>query len=139
MGWRGSARHWHRYEMPYLLLAGLATPLVVSVHTVVSFDFAVAILPGWHSTIFPPFFVAGAIYSGFAMVMTLAIPLRAAYHLEDFITERHLQNMAKILLVTGLIVTYGYLIDTFIAWYSGNEYEWYMTMNRMRGPYAPVY
>ena len=139
MGWRGSARHWQRYEIAYLLLAGLATPLVVSVHTVVSFDFAVAIVPGWHSTIFPPFFVAGAIYSGFAMVMTLAIPLRAAYHLEDFITARHLENMAKILLVTGLIVTYGYLIETFIAWYSGNEYEWYMTMNRMRGPYAPLY
>jgi len=139
MGWRGSARHWQRYEIAYLLLAGLATPLVVSVHTVVSFDFAVAIVPGWHSTIFPPFFVAGAIYSGFAMVMTLAIPLRAAYHLEDFITARHLENMAKILLVTGLIVTYGYLIETFIAWYSGNEYEWYMTMNRLRGPYAPLY
>ena len=139
MGWRGSARHWQRYEVAYLLLAGLATPLVVSVHTVVSFDFAVAILPGWHSTIFPPFFVAGAIYSGFAMVMTLAIPLRAAYHLEDFITERHLENMAKILLVTGLIVTYGYLIETFMSWYSGNEFEWYMATNRMRGPYAPLY
>ncbi|TMA49085.1 MAG: hydrogenase, partial [Deltaproteobacteria bacterium] len=139
MGWRGSARHWQRYEIAYLLLAGLATPLVVSVHTVVSFDFAVAIVPGWHSTIFPPFFVAGAIYSGFAMVMTLAIPLRAAYHLEDFITARHLENMAKILLVTGLIVTYGYLIETFISWYSGNDYEWYMTMNRLRGPYAPLY
>jgi Ni/Fe-hydrogenase subunit HybB-like protein len=139
MGWRGSARHWQRYEMAYLLLAGLATPLVVSVHTVVSFDFAVAILPGWHSTIFPPFFVAGAIYSGFAMVLTLAIPLRAAYHLEDFITERHLQNMAKIILVTGLIVTYGYVIETFMSWYSGNEFEWYMATNRMRGPYAPLY
>src|SRR5262249_15132429 len=124
MGWRGSARHWQRYEGAYLLLAGLATPPVVSVHTVVSVDFAGAILPGWHSTIFPPFFVAGAIYSGFAMVMTLAIPLRAAYHLEDFITERHLENMAKILLVTGLIVTYGYLIETFMSWYSGNEFEW---------------
>src|SRR5262249_41957958 len=124
MGWRGSARHWQRYEMAYLLLAGLATPLVVSVHTVVSVSFGVAILPGWHSTIFPPFFVAGAIYSGFAMVMTLAIPLRAAYHLEDFITQRHLQNMAKILLVTGLIVTYGYLIETFMSWYSGNDFEW---------------
>src|SRR5213594_2179945 len=135
MGWRGSAIHWHRYETAYLLLAGLATPLVVSVHTVVSFDFAVALVPDWHSTIFPPYFVAGAIYSGFAMVLTLAIPLRAAYHLEDFITERHLQNMAKILLVTGLIVTYGYLIETFMSWYSGNEFEWYMTMNRLRGPY----
>src|SRR5207245_1137732 len=120
LGWRGSARHWQRYEVAYLLLAGLATPLVVSVHTVVSFDFAVAQLPGWHSTIFPPYFVAGAIFSGFAMVLTLAIPLRAAYGLHDLITERHLQNMAKILLVTGLIVAYGYFIEAFMAWYSGN-------------------
>src|SRR5213078_3681641 len=123
MGWRGSARHWHRYETAYLLLAGLATPLVVSVHTVVSFDFAVAQLPGWHTTIFPPYFVAGAIYSGFAMVLTLAIPLRAVYQLEDFITTRHLQNMAKILLATGLIVAYGYMIEAFMAWYGGNPYE----------------
>ena len=108
MGWRGSAAHWHRYETAYLLLAGLATPLVVSVHTVVSFDFAVSIVPGWHTTIFPPYFVAGAIYSGFAMVLTLAIPIRALYNLEDFITMRHLQNMAKVMLVTGLIV--GYLV-----------------------------
>src|SRR5436853_1396848 len=108
MGWRGSAYHWRRYEVTYLLLAGLATPLVVSVHTVVSFDFAVAILPGWHSTIFPPYFVAGAIYSGFAMVLVLAIPLRAVYGLEDFITEAHIQNMAKIVLATGLMVGYGY-------------------------------
>src|SRR5213079_62284 len=106
MGWRGSARHWHRYESAYLLLAGLATPLVVSVHTVVSFDFSVGIVPGWHSTIFPPYFVAGAIYSGFAMVVTLAIPIRAAYRLQDFITARHLQNMAKIMLATGMIVCY---------------------------------
>ena len=104
MGWRGSARHWHQYETAYLLLAGLATPLVVSVHTVVSFDFAMSIVPGWHTTIFPPYFVAGAIYSGFAMVLTLAIPIRAIYGLEDFITMRHLQNMAKVMLVTGLIV-----------------------------------
>src|SRR5207249_4350036 len=110
MGWRGAARHWHRYEMAYLLLAGLATPLVVSVHSIVSFDFSVAQLPGWHSTIFPPYFVAGAIFSGFAMVLVLAIPLRAAYGLQDLITERHLQNMAKILLVTGLIVAYGYFM-----------------------------
>src|SRR6476619_636271 len=123
MGWRGSAMHWHRYEVAYLLLAGLATPLVVSVHTVVSFDFAVAQLPGWHATIFPPYFVAGAIFSGFAMVMTLSIPIRAVYGLEDFITTRHLQNMAKILLVTGLIVGYGYLIEAFMAWYSGDKYE----------------
>ncbi len=139
MGWRGSARHWHRYEVAYLLLAGLATPLVVSVHTVVSFDFAISILPGWHSTIFPPYFVAGAIYSGFAMVLTLAIPIRAAYHLEDFITARHLENMAKILLVTGLMVAYGYLIETFMSWYSASRYEGFMMWNRMTGPYAPVY
>jgi len=139
MGWRGSARHWHRYETAYLLLAGLATPLVVSVHTVVSFDFAIAIVPGWHTTIFPPYFVAGAIYSGFAMVLTLSIPIRAIYGLEDFITMRHLQNMAKILLVTGLIVAYGYMIEAFIAWYGGNTYEAFMIWNRMTGPYAPVY
>ncbi|MFN2387576.1 MAG: NrfD/PsrC family molybdoenzyme membrane anchor subunit [Thermoanaerobaculia bacterium] len=139
MGWRGSALHWHRYETAYLLLAGLATPLVVSVHTVVSFDFAVGIVPGWHATIFPPYFVAGAIYAGFAMVMTLAIPLRVVYGLQDFITMRHLQNMAKIVLATGLIVAYGYLMEAFTAWYSGNPYEEYMLLNRLRGPYAPMY
>jgi Ni/Fe-hydrogenase subunit HybB-like protein len=139
MGWRGSARHWHRYETAYLLLAGLATPLVVSVHTVVSLDFAVAIVPGWHTTIFPPYFVAGAIYSGFAMVLTLAIPIRAIYGLEDFITMRHLQNMAKVMLVTGLIVAYGYTIEAFIAWYSADKYEGFMIWNRVTGPYAPVY
>src|SRR6478735_4836858 len=111
LGWRGSAMHWHRYETAYLLLAGLATPLVVSVHTVVSFDFAVAIVPGWHTTIFPPYFVAGAIYSGFAMVLALAIPIRAFYDLEDFITLRHLQNMAKLMLASGLVLTYGYFIE----------------------------
>jgi Ni/Fe-hydrogenase subunit HybB-like protein len=139
MGWRGSARHWHRYETAYLLMAGLATPLVVSVHTVVSFDFAVAIVPGWHSTIFPPYFVAGAIYAGFAMVLTLAIPIRYFYSLEDFITTRHLQNMAKILLATGLIVAYGYGMEAFGAWYSGNGYERYLQNNRMLGPYALQY
>jgi molybdopterin-containing oxidoreductase family membrane subunit len=139
MGWRGSARHWHRYESAYLLLAGLATPLVVSVHTVVSFDFAVAILPGWHTTIFPPYFVAGALFSGFAMVLSLTIPIRAIYHLEDFITHRHLNNMAKIILATGLIVTYGYAMEVFMAWYSGNEFEQYVTLNRMLGPYAWSY
>ncbi len=113
MGWRGSARHWHRYETAYLLLAGLATPLVLSVHTVVSFDFAVGIVPGWHTTIFPPYFVAGAIYSGFAMVLMLAIPIRKIYNLEDFITERHLQNSAKVMLATGLIVAYGYVRRSF--------------------------
>jgi Ni/Fe-hydrogenase subunit HybB-like protein len=139
MGWRGSALHWYRYETAYLLLAGLATPLVISVHTVVSFDFTIGIIPGWHSTIFPPYFVAGAIYAGFAMVLLLAIPLRAVYGLQDFITIRHLQNMAKILLATGLIVGYGYVIEAFMAWYSANPYEEYMIGNRMRGPYAPIY
>ncbi|MGZ8531639.1 MAG: NrfD/PsrC family molybdoenzyme membrane anchor subunit [Candidatus Binatia bacterium] len=139
MGWRGSARHWQRYQAAYLLLAGIATPLVVSVHTVVSLDFAVAIVPGWHTTIFPPYFVAGAIYSGFAMVLTLAIPLRAAYGLHDFITERHLQNMAKIMLATGLVVAYGYFMELFTAWYSTNEFEMYTAQNRMVGPYAPAY
>ncbi len=139
MGWRGSAVHWHRYETASLLLAGLATPLVVSVHTVVSFDFAAAIIPGWHSTIFPPYFVAGAIYSGFAMVMTLAIPIRAFYKLEDFITMRHLDNMAKVLVATGMIVAYGYMMETFMAFYSGGTYDRYMIMNRMRGPYAVEY
>jgi Ni/Fe-hydrogenase subunit HybB-like protein len=139
MGWRGSARHWQRYEVMYLLLAGLATPLVVSVHTVVSFDFAISILPGWHTTIFPPYFVAGAIYSGFAMVLTLAIPLRAVYGLEDFVTMRHLDNMAKVMLATGLIVGYGYMMETFMAFYGGNRYETFMMMNRFRGPYAPAY
>jgi molybdopterin-containing oxidoreductase family membrane subunit len=139
MGWRGSAIHWHRYRTAYLLLAGLATPLVVSVHTVVSLDFAAGIIPGWHSTIFPPYFVAGAIYSGFAMVLTLAIPLRKFYGLEDFITMKHLENMAKVLLTTGLIVTYGYLMEAFIAWYSGNVYERFMLSNRVEGPYAHTY
>jgi molybdopterin-containing oxidoreductase family membrane subunit len=136
MGWRGSALHWHRYQTAYLLLAGLATPLVVSVHTVVSFDFAVGIVPGWHSTIFPPYFVAGAIFSGFAMVLTLAIPLRAVYGLHDFITMRHLDYMAKVLLATGMIVGYGYLMEGFFAWYSANPYETYMMANRMTGPYS---
>jgi Ni/Fe-hydrogenase subunit HybB-like protein len=139
MGWRGSARHWHRYETAYLLLAGLATPLVVSVHSVVSFDFAVSIMPGWHSTIFPPYFVAGAIYSGFAMVLTLLIPIRAAYGMQDFITMRHLENMAKVMLATGLIVGYGYGVEAFMAWYSGNEYEGFMMWNRMTGPYWWAY
>jgi len=139
MGWRGSAIHWSRYEMTSLLLAGLATPLVVSVHTVVSFDFAIAIVPGWHSTIFPPYFVAGAIYSGFAMVLTLAIPLRKFYHLEEFITLKHLDNCAKVMLGTGLIVGYGYLMETFMAFYSGEIFDKYMIMNRMFGPYWFIY
>jgi Ni/Fe-hydrogenase subunit HybB-like protein len=139
MGWRGSARHWHRYETAYLLLAGLATPLVVSVHSVVSLDFAVSILPGWHTTIFPPYFVAGAIYSGFAMVLTLVIPVRKAYHLEDFITARHLDYMAKVMLATGLIVAYGYLMEAFFSWYGGNRFELFTMVNRATGPYALVY
>jgi molybdopterin-containing oxidoreductase family membrane subunit len=139
MGWRGSARHWHRYETAYLLLAGLATPLVVSVHTVVSFDFAIGIIPGWHTTVFPPYFVAGAIYSGFAMVLSLIIPIRKFYGMEDFITMRHLQNMAKVMLATGLIVGYGYMVEAFMAWYSANTYEGFMMWNRMTGPYWWAY
>jgi len=139
MGWRGSARHWHNYETLYVLLAGLATPLVLSVHTVVSFDFTVSIIPGWHSTMFPPYFVAGAIYSGFAMVLTLAIPLRKLYHLEDLITMRHIQNMAKLMLATGLIVCYSYIIEAFMAWYSANPLERYVMINRAAGPYHWLY
>ncbi len=139
MGWRGSALHWHRYETAYLLLAGLSTPLVVSVHTIVSFDFAVSVLPGWHATIFPPYFVAGAIYAGFAMVITIAIPLRAYYGLEDFVTVRHLDNMARVMLATGLIVAYGYMMETFMAWYSGSGFETFMIWNRFTGPYAFQY
>ncbi|MEA2625933.1 MAG: hypothetical protein QOD06_1978, partial [Candidatus Binatota bacterium] len=126
LGWRGSARHWERYEAAYLLLAGLSTPLVLSVHTVVSFDFSIGIIPGWHSTIFPPYFVAGAVYAGFAMVLTLAIPLRVLYHLEDFLTMRHLENMGKVMLVTGLIVGYGYVMEVFFGYYSANQYEGFM-------------
>jgi Ni/Fe-hydrogenase subunit HybB-like protein len=140
MGWRGSARHWHNYESAYLLLAGLSTPLVLSVHTVVSFDFAVGIIPGWHATIFPPYFVAGAIYAGFAMVLALAIPLRKIYGLEGFITMYHIDNMAKVMLATGIVVGYGYAIEAFMAWYSGNIYERYMMWNRMFGkPYGIWY
>jgi Ni/Fe-hydrogenase subunit HybB-like protein len=139
MGWRGSARHWQRYELASLLLAGLSTPLVLSVHTVVSFDFAVSVIPGWHATIFPPYFVAGAVYAGFAMVLTLLLPMRAIYNLYDFITVRHMDNMAKVTLVTGLIVFYGYIMEAFFGWYSANKYEAFMIYNRMTGPYAPVY
>jgi molybdopterin-containing oxidoreductase family membrane subunit len=139
LGWRGSARHWQRYQMAYLLLAGLAAPLVVSVHSVVGMDFAAAQLPGWHSTIFPPYFVAGAIFSGFAMVLTLAIPLRWAYGLQDFITIRHLENCAKLMLVTGLIVAYGYAAEAFYGWLSGNEFEMYMNVNRAVGNYHLTY
>jgi Ni/Fe-hydrogenase subunit HybB-like protein len=139
MGWRGSAQHWHRYQSAYLLLAGLATPLVLSVHTVVSFDFSVAIVPGWHTTIFPPYFVAGAIYSGFAMVLTIAIPLRKYYHFEDFITMRHLENMAKVMLATGLIVAYGYFFEFFMSLYSGQKFDMYLVDQRLHGPYAHYY
>jgi len=139
LGWRGSVRHWMRYETASLLLAGLATPLVLSVHTVISFDFAVAIIPGWHTTIFPPYFVAGAIYAGFAMVLTLAIPIRKIYGLEDFITMRHLENMGKVTLVTGMIVGYGYTSEAFFGWYSANKYEGFMIWNRMTGPYWYMY
>ncbi len=139
MGWRGSARHWMRYEQAYLLLAALATPLVVSVHTIVSFDFSVGLTPGWHTTIFPPYFVAGAIFSGFAMVLTLAIPMRAIYGLKDFVTARHLDNMAKVMLVAGLIVAYGYVMEFFVAFYSGHAAERFMVLNRIEGPYAFSY
>src|SRR6202166_4763619 len=134
LGWRGSVRHWMRYETASLLLAGLATPLVLSVHTVISFDFAVAVLPGWHTTIFPPYFVAGAIYSGFAMVLTLAIPLRKFFHLEDLVTERHIDNMGKVMLGTGGIVAYGYGMEVFMSWYSASHWEFFMMWNRMFGP-----
>ncbi len=139
MGWRGSARHWHRYQSAYLLLAGLATPLVLSVHTVVSFDFSIAIVPGWHTTIFPPYFVAGAIYSGFAMVLTIAIPLRKYYHFEDFITMRHLENMAKVMLATGLIVAYGYFFEFFMSLYSGQKFDVFLVQQRLHGPYSHFY
>ncbi|MBT5329229.1 MAG: polysulfide reductase NrfD, partial [Gemmatimonadetes bacterium] len=139
LGWRGSAIHWERYEMASLLLAGLSTPLVLSVHSVVSFDFAVALIPGWHTTIFPPYFVAGAIYAGFAMVLTLMIPMRMIYGLEDFINERHLNNMAKVMLASGMIVAYGYFMEQLIAWYSASTYEGFMMQNRMHGPYSAYY
>src|SRR5207244_2490521 len=141
MGWRGSARHWTRFETAYLLLAGLATPLVVSVHSVVSSDFAISVLPGWHETVFPPYFVAGAIFSGFAMVLALCIPLRVFYHLEDFITTNHLEAMGKVLLATGFLTSYGYFIEQFMAWYGTNAFEKYTYTNRALGfgQYAGVY
>jgi molybdopterin-containing oxidoreductase family membrane subunit len=139
LGWRGSARHWSIYETASLLLAGMSTPLVLSVHTVVSFDFTIAIVPGWHSTFFPPYFVAGAIYSGFAMVLALAIPLRAVYGLEGLITKKHLDNSAKIMLATGMIVAYAYIMEVFMAWYSQSIYEQQAFWNRMTGPYAFQY
>jgi Ni/Fe-hydrogenase subunit HybB-like protein len=139
MGWRNSSRHWSVYETATLLLAGMSTPLVLSVHTVVSFDFTIAIVPGWHSTFFPPYFVAGAIYSGFAMVLALAIPLRSAYGLQGLITDRHLDNSAKVMLATGMIVAYAYIMEVFMAWYSGSVYEQQAFWNRMTGPYSAQY
>ena len=139
LGWRGASRHWMRYQALYLLLAGVAAPLVVSVHSIVGMDFAEALVPGWHSTIFPPYFVAGAIFSGFAMVLTLAIPLRYFYRLENLITLRHVENCCKLMLVNGLIVFYGYGAEVYTGWYSGSTYEAFMTINRFAGPYWPAY
>ncbi|MEI8019320.1 MAG: NrfD/PsrC family molybdoenzyme membrane anchor subunit, partial [Schlesneria sp.] len=139
LGWTGSARQWHRYEKAYLLLAALATPLVISVHTIVSFDFAVSQLPGWHTTIFPPYFVAGAVFSGFAMVVTLMVPAREFFGLRELVTLRHLENMTKIILLTGTMVGYAYAMEFFTAWYSGNRYEQFAFINRAFGPYAWAY
>ena len=139
LGWRGSARHWQRYELASLMLAALATPLVVSVHSIVSLDFAISLIPGWHVTVFPPYFVAGAVFSGFAMVLTITIPVRKFFNLQDFITMRHLDSMAKVMLATGLIVFYGYIMEAFFAWYSAIQYERYMITNRTTGPYGYTY
>ncbi len=140
LGWRGSAFHWARYEKASLLLAGLSTPLVLSVHSVISFDFSISIVPGWHTTIFPPYFVAGAVYDGFAMVLTLMIPVRKFYGLESLITPRHINNMAKVMLATGLIVAYGYAMEAFFSIvYAGNHYEKFMMLNRMFGNYGWAY
>mgnify|MGYP001056065664 CR=1 FL=1 len=139
LGWRGEARHWQRFEIAYLLLAGLATPLVVSVHSVISLDFAIGNTPGYHSTIFPPYFVAGALFSGFAMVLTLTIPLRRAFGLYDFITDVHLDHAGKVMLATGWLLAYGYACEIFVAFYSGDEFEISMTIDRWTGFYAPVY
>ena len=136
LGWRGDARHWFHYEKVYVILAGLATPLVVSVHSIVGMDFAVAIVPGWHSTIFPPYFVGGAIFSGFAMVLTLVIPLRKLYRLESFITDRHLDLMAQVMMATGWVVAYGYFAEFFTAWWSRDEFDQFVVANRALGPYA---
>lgn len=139
LGWRHSARHWKRYQAAYLFLAALATPLVVSVHTTVSFDFAVAIVPGWHSTVFPPYFVAGAIFCGFAMVLAIAIPVRHFYDLKAYITSDHLDKMAKVMLASGIIVAYGYVMDAWIAWYRNEPYDTYIYSTDFRGPYAACY
>jgi Ni/Fe-hydrogenase subunit HybB-like protein len=139
LGWRGSAIHWERFEMGYLLLAALATPLVLSVHTVVSFDFSVAIMPGWHESIYPPYFVSGAIFAGFAMVLILAIPIRKFYHLENFLTLRHLDNCGKFLVATGLLVTYTYVAETFFSWYGTDVYGTWWNWNRQHGAYRIVW
>ena len=139
LGWRGAAKHWKSYQSSYLILAGLSTPLVLSVHSVVSFDFAIAIVPGWHSTIFPPFFVAGAVFSGFAMVLSLMIPARRFLNLKDVITMRHIHAMCKIILVTGWIVTFGYTSEHFMTFYSGNRSDVGASLARFGGPYAPIY
>ena len=139
LGWRGEGSHWRHYRKLYLVLAGLAAPLVVSVHSIVGMDFAIAILPGWHSTIFPPYFVAGAIFSGFAMVLTLIIPLRSVYGLQGMITARHLDLMAKVMLTMGLCVAYGYFCEFFNAWRSGNVYDRFVAVNRVVGPYGPCF
>jgi len=139
LGWRGSNRQWLRYEKAYLLLAALATPLVLSVHSVVSFDFAISQLPGWHTTFFPPYFVAGAIFGGFAMVVTLAVPARQLFGLKNIITLHHLENCNKIILATGMMVAYAYLMEFFTAWYSGNFSEQFSVINRALGPYAWAY
>jgi Ni/Fe-hydrogenase subunit HybB-like protein len=139
LGWRGAARHWNNYEKAYMILAGLATPLVLSVHSIVSFDFAVAVIPGWHTTIFPPYFVAGAVFSGFAMVMTVMLFVRKILNLEHLITMGHLEVMNKIILTTGSLVGYAYGMEFFIAWYSGHEFEQFVFLNRAFGPYAWAY
>jgi Ni/Fe-hydrogenase subunit HybB-like protein len=139
LGWRGSARHWQRFERAYLLLAALATPLVLSVHSVVSFDFAVSLVPGWHTTIFPPYFVAGAIFSGFAMVVTIMVPARELFGLKELVTVRHLENMCKVILATGSMVGFAYATEFFVAWYGGNPYERFAFLNRALGPYAWAY
>jgi molybdopterin-containing oxidoreductase family membrane subunit len=139
VGWRGSARQWHRYEKAYQILAALSTPLVLSVHSVVSFDFATSQLPGWHTTIFPPYFVAGAIFSGFAMVVTLLVPARQFFGLKTLIQVKHIELMNKVILATGTLVGYAYGMELFIAWYSGSTYEWFAFINRLTGPYAWSY
>ena len=139
LGWCGSATQWRHYELAYLILAGLSTPLVLSVHSIVSFDFATSVLPGWHTTIFPPYFVAGAVFSGFAMVITLMVLARWVYNLQHLITIKHLENMCKVILATGTIVGFAYATEFFISWYSANQYERFIFMNRLFGPYWWAY